>query len=141
MFGAACRSHNLVTNTTITTTTTDNNDIVDKRNSTNGGRGSEPLSLLELCVRSICRRLGDFREFPSFLPREVVDALLDSLTQVRLVPRLMMCFLPCGSLADCVATGSDTTLRIDYTPVALSMFSVVSEEPLFLCSALCSAGL
>ncbi|CAM9121530.1 unnamed protein product [Scytosiphon promiscuus] len=50
---------------------------------TNGGRGLEPLSLMELCVRSICRRLGDFREFPSFLPREIVDALLDSLTQHR----------------------------------------------------------
>ncbi|CAN0253369.1 unnamed protein product, partial [Ectocarpus sp. 13 AM-2016] len=38
---------------------------------------------MELCVRSICRRMGDFGKFPSYLPREVVDALLGSLTQHR----------------------------------------------------------
>lgn len=51
------------------------------------GGGSEPLSLMELCVRAICRRLSDFRKFPSLLPREVVDALLQSLTQVRCAAR------------------------------------------------------
>ncbi|CAN0159865.1 unnamed protein product [Ascophyllum nodosum] len=45
------------------------------------GPGGEPVSLTELCVRSICRRLSELGSFPSELPREVVDALLDSLTQ------------------------------------------------------------
>ena len=45
------------------------------------------MSLTELCVRSICRRLSELGSFPSELPREVVDALLDSLTQVRALYR------------------------------------------------------
>ncbi|CAN0208845.1 unnamed protein product [Pylaiella littoralis] len=69
------------------------------RASPSGGGRSEPLALVELCVRSICRRLGDYRRFPSFLPREVVDTMVDSLTKHR----ALSCYT-LGAFRDCEVT-------------------------------------
>ncbi|CAN0015631.1 unnamed protein product [Discosporangium mesarthrocarpum] len=45
------------------------------------GSLKSPMSLLNLCVRFICKNLPQFEGFPSLFPQEVVDKLLASLTK------------------------------------------------------------